>query len=404
MPYPVSPPPPPAIVDVQETNVLEISVQDFNAQDFSIQNFNAQETGNSDPATQAIEESSTLPTSHVSAEANHVPSTVSRSASDLINGSVDGSITEPVIDLVLPEPAPSGATVLEVEVESPSTVDADSGNAGSGNAGSGNAARENHEDPAETIEITEAVHRAGSVSSTSPVNSRGIELGGNANSSSLPLWVELPPIAPVFGPISASTIPATQVPELTYDWNHEWVFIAQLPGGLPPIPEGERPVPEGEIPPLPPLPPVPVPPAGEILIIPGQESPEVEEAPDAVPDGQLPPVQPATQNIIELTADRQEYDEVRQVFLAEGNVELRFQGAVLLSDRLQVNIPNRIAVADGDAALIRGAQVLRGERITYNLTLDQGSVQQARGELFLPELARIQPPRVCPPILVPIEM
>jgi hypothetical protein len=202
-----------------------------------------------------------------------------------------------------------------------------------------------------------------------------------------------------------SFIPTAQVPELINTWNvatqtadapgellgksfnelPSQLQFSQLPNQLPspPLPVEE----------LPPLPPVPVPPAGEILIIPGQtdEPPEVDEPDDPESDrpngGQLPPVQPAAQDIIELTADRQEYDEVRQVFLAEGNVELRFQEAVLTADRLQVNIPNRIAVADGDATLTRGVQVLRGDRISYNLTLDQGNIQGARGEIFLPSLA-----------------
>jgi hypothetical protein len=394
MPYPVSSPPPLTIVDVQETSVQEISVEDFNDQEPG--NFSA-------PVIQAIDESSVLSTFLASAEATHVPFTVSRSGD------------APIIDLVLSEPdlptTTPGAAALGVPltvgagsdnadqpVESPEWVNAGSVNldssadppewvnAGSVNAGSVNAGSVNADNAeannAEANETANDAETAGNV----PPASNFIAPTGTAHLAPLPLFVELPPIAPVSETFFASTIPATQVPELTYVWNDEWVFVAQLPGEVPPLPEGERPVPEGEIPPLPPLPPVPVPPAGEILIIPGQESPEVEEAPDAAPDGQLPPVQPATQDIIELTADRQEYDEIRQVFLAEGNVELRFQDAILLSDRLQVNIPNRIAVADGDAALIRGAQVLRGDRITYNLTLDQGSIQQARGELFLPEL------------------
>jgi hypothetical protein len=93
------------------------------------------------------------------------------------------------------------------------------------------------------------------------------------------------------------------------------------------------------------------------------------------------------QNVLELNADRQEYDERNRVFQAEGNVELRFRGARLTSTRLRVNIPNRIAVAEGDAVLTRGAQVLRGERIEYNLVQNQGNIFEARGELVLPAIS-----------------
>jgi hypothetical protein len=88
--------------------------------------------------------------------------------------------------------------------------------------------------------------------------------------------------------------------------------------------------------------------------------------------------------IIELTADRQEYDEQRQIFTAEGNVVMRYQGAVLDADRLQVNLLNRIAVAEGNVALTRGEQVLRGQRFEYNFVQESGTVFNARGELYLP--------------------
>ncbi|WAL61518.1 DUF3769 domain-containing protein [Thermocoleostomius sinensis] len=110
-------------------------------------------------------------------------------------------------------------------------------------------------------------------------------------------------------------------------------------------------------------------------------------APDAVPPPPAPVDPIAAQDVIELDADRQTYNEQQQVFQADGNVELRFRGAVLNSDRLFVNIPNRIAVAEGNAILTRGEQVLQGDRIEYNLVQNQGLIQNARGELFLPSIA-----------------
>lgn len=88
--------------------------------------------------------------------------------------------------------------------------------------------------------------------------------------------------------------------------------------------------------------------------------------------------------IIELTADRQEYDERRRIFTAEGNVVMRYQGSVLDADRLQVNLLNRVAVAEGNVALKRGEQVLRGQRFEYNFVQETGTVFNASGELYLP--------------------
>jgi lipopolysaccharide assembly outer membrane protein LptD (OstA) len=88
--------------------------------------------------------------------------------------------------------------------------------------------------------------------------------------------------------------------------------------------------------------------------------------------------------VIELTADRQEYDEQRQVITAQGNVVLRFREAILDADRVQVNLPNRILIAEGNVALTRGEQVLRGERFEYYFVQDSGVVLNASGEFYTP--------------------
>lgn len=86
-------------------------------------------------------------------------------------------------------------------------------------------------------------------------------------------------------------------------------------------------------------------------------------------------------SVIELSADRQDYDSKRQVITAEGNVILRFKDALLDADRLQVNLPNRIIVAEGNVALTRQGQVLRGERFEYYFVSDSGLILNASGEL-----------------------
>jgi len=133
--------------------------------------------------------------------------------------------------------------------------------------------------------------------------------------------------------------------------------------------------------------------------LPSSSSPPTSEQPapsqPMTPATEQPaPAQPATPSVmpspsvIELNADFQEYDEQRRTFTAEGRVVMRFQGSILDADRLQVNLLNRVAVAEGNVALKRGNQLLRGQRFVYNLVQGTGQIQQASGEIFLPTTAR----------------
>jgi hypothetical protein len=88
--------------------------------------------------------------------------------------------------------------------------------------------------------------------------------------------------------------------------------------------------------------------------------------------------------IVEVIADRQEYDEQRRIVTAQGNVVVRFDGAVVDADSLQVNLDNLIAVGEGNVAVTRGNQVLRGQRFTYNFIQDSGDLVNGRGEIYIP--------------------
>lgn len=96
------------------------------------------------------------------------------------------------------------------------------------------------------------------------------------------------------------------------------------------------------------------------------------------------PTSLARQRTIEVISDRQEYDQIRRIVTAVGNVVVRFDGAVVDADRLQVNLDNLIAVGSGNVALTRGDQVLRGERFTYNFIQDNGEIENGSGEIFIP--------------------
>ncbi|MDP5337323.1 MAG: DUF3769 domain-containing protein [Nodularia sp. (in: cyanobacteria)] len=96
------------------------------------------------------------------------------------------------------------------------------------------------------------------------------------------------------------------------------------------------------------------------------------------------PTPPARQRTVEVISDRQEYDQERRIITAEGNVVVRFDGAVVDADRLQVNLDNLVAVGSGNVALTRGDQVLRGERFSYNFVQDNGEIENGSGEIFVP--------------------
>ena len=92
--------------------------------------------------------------------------------------------------------------------------------------------------------------------------------------------------------------------------------------------------------------------------------------------------------VIEVIADRQEYDQLRGTVTAEGNVLMRFAQSVMTSDRLEINLNNRLAVAQNNVVLTRGEQVLRGEKFEYNLVADRGTITAAAGEVYQPSLSQ----------------
>ena len=113
-----------------------------------------------------------------------------------------------------------------------------------------------------------------------------------------------------------------------------------------------------------------------------QPIPDSAVTPESETTQETPPA--STTGVLELTADQQQYDQNQRVITAQGNVLFRFRGAVLNANRVQVNLPNRILVAEGDVTLTRGNQVLRGERFEYSFVQDSGVVAQARGEIYIP--------------------
>ena len=161
---------------------------------------------------------------------------------------------------------------------------------------------------------------------------------------------------------------------------------AQSPAPAQSLPSGSTPVPL----PTAPSPPVTSPPEssnGQTLTIPGQGAgtPATGQPPRRTPRrSRLPVDRTAAAEVIELNADRQEFDQLQHVFTAEGHAVMRFRRSVLAADRIQVNLPNRIAVAEGNVSLTRGQQVLQGNRFEYNFVQGEGSIFGAGGQLNIP--------------------
>ncbi|MGB5712585.1 MAG: DUF3769 domain-containing protein [Waterburya sp.] len=104
-------------------------------------------------------------------------------------------------------------------------------------------------------------------------------------------------------------------------------------------------------------------------------------------EGDFQPSIPVEQvEVIEVIADRQEYDQQRGVITAQGNVTMRFAQSVMTSDSLEINLNDRLAVARDNVVLKRGEQVLRGERFEYYLVADRGVIYNAGGEVYQPSL------------------
>jgi hypothetical protein len=95
-----------------------------------------------------------------------------------------------------------------------------------------------------------------------------------------------------------------------------------------------------------------------------------------------------TVNVVEVVADEQEYLDGEQIIKARGNVIIRFSRGVLSADRVKINLPDRIAVAEGNVVLKRGDQILRGNRFEYYFVQDRGVIFNANGEIYQPGMSR----------------
>ncbi|MFM7441603.1 MAG: DUF3769 domain-containing protein, partial [Snowella sp.] len=125
---------------------------------------------------------------------------------------------------------------------------------------------------------------------------------------------------------------------------------------------------------------------GEIDPKTSPEGPSSNSPPSPSTSSETQPKTPP--GVLELIADQQEYSTNNQVITATGKVVMRFANGVLLADRLQINLPDRFAVAEGNVSLKRGEQTLEGEKFEYYFVQDKGVIYNARGEIYQPTTGR----------------
>ncbi|HBN96802.1 MAG TPA: hypothetical protein DDZ66_10920 [Firmicutes bacterium] len=79
------------------------------------------------------------------------------------------------------------------------------------------------------------------------------------------------------------------------------------------------------------------------------------------------------------------YDWANQIFVARGDVVITYGDLLLQGDLLTMDVATGEVWVQGDVRLIQGDQELRGESLVYNVETGQGTLDQARTEVVLPE-------------------
>jgi LPS-assembly protein len=84
---------------------------------------------------------------------------------------------------------------------------------------------------------------------------------------------------------------------------------------------------------------------------------------------------------VTVRADSLTHDKANDSYLAERNVEITWEGATLLADRVSLQQDTGEAVAEGNVRLVKGNDVLTGERVRVNLTSQLG--EALNGDIFV---------------------
>lgn len=82
---------------------------------------------------------------------------------------------------------------------------------------------------------------------------------------------------------------------------------------------------------------------------------------------------------LRLRSDRQRFDQITEIFEAEGHVELSFGRSLLRADRMRVEIRTQRVIAEGNVSIQLGSQLVQGARLEYDFLAERGSLEQVVG-------------------------
>ncbi len=100
-------------------------------------------------------------------------------------------------------------------------------------------------------------------------------------------------------------------------------------------------------------------------------------------DKPRPILPPPVGDPLNVVSDRQEYDINTNVFVAEGNVFIKYKKSELKADRVQLNTKTQEVIAEGNVFFTRGDQKIRGTKLTYNFRTVKGELLNASGSIDL---------------------
>jgi hypothetical protein len=103
-------------------------------------------------------------------------------------------------------------------------------------------------------------------------------------------------------------------------------------------------------------------------------------------DKPRPILPPPMGDLLNVVSDRQEYDINTQIFVAEGNVFIKYKKSELKADRVQLNTKTQEVIAEGNVFFTRGNQKIRGTKLTYNYGNVKGELLNASGAVDLGNL------------------
>ena len=86
----------------------------------------------------------------------------------------------------------------------------------------------------------------------------------------------------------------------------------------------------------------------------------------------------ANKGPVNIEADTMSYDNIGDVFHAQGKVVITYGGGILRADNVELDNKNNIATATGNAFLKMGEDTITGDKIIFNTENKTGVIYKGR--------------------------